>query len=87
MLGFVSAVGAELASGESVFAQFQGNEAGILFHFALFAAASIVPIMKSAKEESFGPFSPQAEMLNGRAAMIGFAALLLIEASKGSALF
>jgi hypothetical protein len=29
----------------------------------------------------------QAEMLNGRAAMLGFAALIVIEAVRGSALF
>jgi hypothetical protein len=29
----------------------------------------------------------QAELINGRAAMIGFAALLAIELAKGSALF
>ena len=37
--------------------------------------------------EAFGPFTPAAELLNGRAAMLGFGALLAVEADKGSALF
>eukprot|EP00798_Chlamydomonas_sp_ICE-L_P023512 gene23512-biopygen18044 len=39
------------------------------------------------KAESFGPFTPNAELLNGRAAMIGFAALLAFEATNGAAMF
>ena len=49
--------------------------------------ASLIPLFKGAKNEAFGPFSPKAELVNGRAAMIGFAAMLAIEAVKGSALF
>jgi len=32
-------------------------------------------------------FTPEVEQLNGRAAMVGVAALILVEAVKGSALF
>merc|ERR1719181_749157 len=87
MLGFVAAFGAELASGKSVVAQMSMDQPQILFHFALFAAASLIPIMKGAKEEEFGPLTPKAELLNGRAAMIGFALLLVLEGSSGSAFF
>lgn len=38
-------------------------------------------------DESFGPLTPKAELTNSRFAMIGFAALLITEAIKGSALF
>jgi hypothetical protein len=38
-------------------------------------------------DESFGPLTPKAELTNSRAAMVGFAALLVVEAVKGSALF
>ena len=37
--------------------------------------------------QAFGPFTPEAEKLNGRAAMIGFIAMLAVEAGKGSPLF
>jgi hypothetical protein len=36
---------------------------------------------------SLGPFTPAAEMLNGRVAMIGFATLLIIEGIRGVPLF
>jgi len=87
MLGFIAALGAELATGESVFAQLQDAPIFIPATFALFIVASIIPMNKNKKAESVGPLTPDAELVNGRAAMIGFAALLAIEAIKGDALF
>lgn len=88
MLAFVAALGAELATGESVLKQFADEPTAIILTFITFAAASLIAIVNGAsKNESFGPFKAEAEMLNGRAAMIGFAALLIIEGIKGSALF
>ena len=87
MLGFIAALFAELSSGESVLRQFADEPTGIILTFILFSAASLVPVFKGAKAEAFGPFTPSAEMINGRAAMIGFAALIAVEAVKGSALF
>lgn len=37
--------------------------------------------------QAFGPLTQKAEMANGRAAMLGIAGLLIIELTKGSALF
>merc|ERR1739848_753138 len=87
MLGFISALGAEAASGESIFQQVGDAEPSILFAFVMFAAASLIPIFKGVKKEKFAIFSPEAEMLNGRAAMIGFALLIAIEAKSGAAFF
>ena len=90
MLGFAGALGAELSSGESVAAQFSGvDQPWILYFAALFAVASLVPLTKQGIDENakFGPFTAAAEKLNGRAAMIGLAALLAIENSNGAALF
>merc|ERR1712094_90637 len=68
MLGF-SALGAEAASsGESIFQQIGDAEPSILFAFIMFAAASLIPTLKGVKKEKFAFFSPEAEMLNGRAA-------------------
>jgi hypothetical protein len=51
-------------------------------------AASFVPLLQpNSQNQELGPFTAKAEMLNGRAAMIGFAALLVIELVKGSPLF
>merc|ERR1712003_238327 len=87
MLGFIAALGAEASSGETIFQQVGDAEPSILFAFIMFAAASLIPIFKGAKKEKFAFFSPEAEMLNGRAAMIGFALLLAIEAKSGAAFF
>lgn len=98
MVGFLAAVGAELATQDSIFKQLgEGGTGGMLFVFAAVAAASFAPIIqgKSAQEtflkgsapEAFGPFNAQAEMLNGRAAMMGLLFLLAAEASQGQAFF
>ena len=89
MLGVVAALAAEFATGESVFKQFTEEPTGIIVAFGIFIAASFVPLLsgKGPAAETFGPFNAKAEMLNGRAAMLGFAALVVIEAVKGSALF
>lgn len=86
MLAFVSALGAELASGESALAQWRDEPTGVFLTFILFSAASLIPMLNSpngAKREAFGPFSPEAETLNGRMAMIGFFALLVTETVRG----
>lgn len=86
MLAFVSALGAELASGESALTQWRDEPTGVLLTFILFSAASLIPMINSphgAKREAFGPFSPEAETLNGRMAMIGFFAMLVIETVRG----
>ena len=98
MVGFLAAVGAELATQDSIFKQLgEGGLGGMLFVFAAVSAASFAPIFngKSAQEtflkgstpEEFGPFNAQAEMLNGRAAMMGLLFLLAAEASQGQAFF
>lgn len=87
MIAFVAALGAELSSGESVLKQFSEAPAGILATFVLFSAASLIPIFKNQKREAFGPFTPNAEIQNGRAAMLGFASLLLVEGFIHQALF
>ncbi|PNH07704.1 Carotene biosynthesis-related protein CBR, chloroplastic [Tetrabaena socialis] len=87
MLGFVAAVGAELASGESVLKQWAEEPTLITLAFLLFIGGSLVTAFNAKRDAKLGPFTPQAEMINGRAAMIGFASLLIIEAVKGSPLF
>jgi hypothetical protein len=87
MLGFVAALGSELASDESVLTQWASEPTLISLTFALIAAASFPPLLAGRTNEKLGPFTPEAEKLNGRAAMIGFAALLVIESFKHSALF
>ena len=98
MLGFLAALGAELATQDSIFKQLgEGGAGGMLFVFAAVTAASFAPIfngqdaqksfLKNSQPEEFGPFNAQAEMLNGRAAMMGLLFLLAAEASQGKAFF
>ena len=87
MLGFVASFFAELASGKSTGEQFASHPISILFHWALFSVASLIPVVLGSKKEAFGPLTPEVELLNGRAAMIGFTLLIVIEGLKGSALF
>eukprot|EP00955_Chlamydomonas_euryale_P055080 356030-Chlamydomonas_euryale.AAC.1 len=87
MLGFVAAVGAELSTGEPVLQQWAQEPFLIFATFALIIAGSLVPFLQGNKnKETVGPWSPSAELLNGRAAMIGFASLLILEAINGRAL-
>jgi hypothetical protein len=39
------------------------------------------------KLKAFGPFAPDAELINGRAAMLGLAVMLLLEGAGGTAFF
>ena len=98
MVAFLAAAGAELATHDSVFKQLgEGGLGGMLFVFAAVTAASFAPVLrgkssdeaflKNSKPEEFGPFNAQAEMLNGRAAMMGLLFLLAAEASQGKAFF
>jgi len=103
MVGFVSAVVAELASGERVTSQLFTTEyvvgekafepkplAFLLFFFvvSVVTVGTLVPfLLGERKDKSAGPFKPTAELFNGRAAMMGFVLLVAIEKIKGSALF
>ena len=45
--------------------------------------ASAIPLLKGGLNASFGPFTPDAERLNGRLAMLGFAAMIALEWASG----
>ena len=87
MMGFIAAVGAELSSGDSVLRQVSEEPTGIVSLFILIIAGSLVPAFLNTKPEAFGPLTPAAELTNGRGAMIGLAAMLLIEGNLHHALF
>ena len=54
---------------------------------ALVVVASLVPITKGAISEPFGVFTPRAERVNGRAAMLAIAAVLALESRAGGVPF
>jgi hypothetical protein len=85
MLGFVSAVGVELASGKDLFSQLATGGVPLFVGSAvLFTVASLIPMFKGVSKESKSQaiMSVEAEMLNGRFAMLGLIALALLNTSR-----
>lgn len=87
MLGFVWGAKLEFQTGQTILQQAQSRPFVIAAVVALVSWASIIPIMKGAKSEAFGKFSPRAEIVNGRAACLGFAILLYLELQAGVPFF
>eukprot|EP00955_Chlamydomonas_euryale_P002449 26623-Chlamydomonas_euryale.AAC.1 len=87
MLGFTAAMGAELATSTPVAQQVTQAPYLIAATFGAIIAASLIPLLQGNKNrESVGPWTPSAEVWNGRTAMVGFASLLLWEFYNGRAL-
>ncbi|KAK3042215.1 hypothetical protein RJ639_001335 [Escallonia herrerae] len=89
MIGFVAALGAEIASGQDVFQQLaNGGIPAFLVTSIVLSAASLVPLFKgvSVASKSDGIMTSDAELWNGRFAMLGLVALAFTEYVKGGAL-
>jgi len=98
-VGFVAGLGAEIATGESFPQQFQEHWGALAGAAFVIAVASFMPKLQSyavsanpawnkgqATGYDFGPFKVASEQLNSRAAMVGIAAMLVIEGLKGGPL-
>lgn len=91
MLGVVSGLAAEKVSGLNVFQQVQSAPVAVAAAWAVFIVASLVPILRGQpRTNTKGPlsnlFTPDAELYNGRLAMIGFAGIALNTFLNGHAL-
>ncbi|CAL5091100.1 unnamed protein product [Urochloa decumbens] len=87
MVGFVSALAVEAARGDGLLAQ-AGNGAGLTwfaYTAVVLSAASLAPLLQgeSAEERSGGLFTADAELWNGRLAMLGLVALAATEYLTG----
>lgn len=90
MLGFVAAIGVELANGADLAAQLSsGGVPWFLGTSALLTLASLVPLFQgvTAESKSGEIMSADAEIWNGRFAMVGLVALAFTEYVKGAGLF
>ncbi|KAH6808929.1 Chlorophyll A-B binding family protein [Perilla frutescens var. frutescens] len=89
MTGFAAAIGVELASGQDLFSQLSnGGVPWFVFTSVLLSVASLVPLFSGQTPESKSGtvMSSDAELWNGRFAMLGLMALALTEYLKGSAI-
>ena len=91
-IAFVAGLGAELSTGESFTTQFASHTGAIVFASGLITLASFMPNMQNADDytanpaslgKSNGPWTTSAEMTNGRGAMVGLVAMLLVEKFVG----
>ncbi|KAL6208856.1 hypothetical protein ACLB2K_019800 [Fragaria x ananassa] len=91
MVGFVAAVVVEPSKGQDVFAQISnGPEVPLLFigTSVLLLVASLVPLLKevSVESKSDGIMTSDAELWNGRLAMLGLVALAFTKYVTGTTL-
>eukprot|EP00879_Flechtneria_rotunda_P026764 GHRR01028588.1.p2 GENE.GHRR01028588.1~~GHRR01028588.1.p2 ORF type:complete len:153 (+),score=54.81 GHRR01028588.1:789-1247(+) len=87
MLGILAAARNETQTGFTVVQQVQHASVLDVAVLLVTVYASLVPLLKGARHEAFGIFSPRAEITNGRAAMLGFAVLLALEYKAGVPFF
>lgn len=89
MIGFVAAMGMELANGQGVFEQISsGGIPWFLGTSVVLSLASLIPLFQgvSVESKSKGLMTSDAEMWNGRFAMLGLIALAFTEFVKGGTL-
>lgn len=89
MVGFVAAMAVELSKGEDLLTQI--SDGGLVWFVGtsvVLTLASLVPLFKgvSVQSKSEGVMSSEAELWNGRLAMLGLVALAFTEYVKGGAL-
>lgn len=87
MLGVLAALGAEFATGLNVFEQSKAAPIPIILTFFTFTLATAIPVFKGVPRKGNDFFSSNAELVNGRVAMIGFLGIIISTFYTGHALF
>ncbi|WJX14663.1 hypothetical protein P8452_04888 [Trifolium repens] len=89
MIGFVAAMGVEIAKGQGLFEQLSGGGVPwFLGTSVVLTLASLIPFLQgiSVESKSKGIMSSNAELWNGRIAMLGLIALAITEYVNGTSL-
>ncbi|CAK7327130.1 unnamed protein product [Dovyalis caffra] len=89
MIGFVAAMAVELSKGQDVFSQISdGGFTWFLGTSIVLSIASLIPLFQgvSVESKSEGLMTSDAELWNGRFAMLGLVALAFTEFVKGGSL-
>ncbi|GMI71967.1 EARLY LIGHT-INDUCABLE PROTEIN [Hibiscus trionum] len=89
MVGFVAALAVELSKGQDVFTQIADGGIPLFVGTSiLFSVASLIPLFQgvTAESKSGDVMSSDAELWNGRFAMLGLVALAFTEYVKGGTL-
>lgn len=89
MVGFVAAMAVEASKGQDVFEQIaNGGIPWFVGTSVVLSLASLIPLVKgvSAESKSEGLMTSDAELWNGRFAMLGLVALAFTEYVKGGSL-
>jgi hypothetical protein len=84
MLGVFAALIAEKTTGLNVFQQWSAAPLPIIGFFALWTLATAVPVFRGIPRKGNSLFSSDAELINGRVAMIGFFGIVVSTFYTGS---
>lgn len=74
---------AERGSGANIFQQLNDAPVAIALTFLAITVASLVPMYRGVKRSGTGIWTPDAELWNGRTAMIGMVAVFLNTWARG----
>ncbi|CAL8460614.1 g143 [Coccomyxa elongata] len=83
MLGFFWAIIAEQLSGKNVFDQVKSQPVLVATTVVLITVASAIPFYKGVRRSGNSVFTPDAELWNGRLAMLGMVAVLVNTWNRG----
>lgn len=80
MIGFFTTVMIQLSNGQDVFDQLASKGLGPIINlYVLITVASIIPIFRGRTRRAYGKWTPDAEVILGRIAMLGFGGLVFWE--------